>query len=468
MFLPIPRLHPDVRDALRSELLDPGRRPLARPASQRARSQSLARLKAASSRWPTLDEQLVRTEFVVSLLRSLWYSAWISNDDGLDVLAASSPVLMVASPRFARVAWTIARRFADSCTPEQKHRLEQLATAPPAPSAQGQQHELIGQPGDLQAAGRILRARQLAEQDRHQEAVDNLAAAVTETASGLLRQAIGGHALAIAGELMRPGPDGHSRSDATSLAAAELAAELLPDNVVAWRCYGAALYHAGRAHEALAAYDKALEFYPDDAVIVSNLGAALRLLGRLGEALKAHDRALAAEPDEVHFRCSRATTLWLLGRLPEALADADAAIVLDPAHAPGHVSRGVVLTASGRHAEALAAFEQGIALDPVNSGAASAWAGAICWRQGDEEIARQHFARVPGGLTQQLPYQQAELEAIAECVLGEPDRAADRLRAAISLRSPGDWTRSRTLFDLLADPPLPGIDSLRAIAAARG
>jgi tetratricopeptide (TPR) repeat protein len=432
VLLPSLRLHDDVRDALRSELLDPDLRPVARQASERARRLSLARLESARARWPTLDQQLGHSEFAAALLSALWYSTWISDQDGLDLLAAVLPVLLAASPRIAAIALTITGRFAGTFTPEQKRRLEQLTGMQPDPSGDSAHGPLIGQPEDQQATAHILAARHQAADNRQQEAVASLRSAIATTTSDLLRHVIGGHALAIAAELMRAGPESQAGHRDTSLAAAEIAAGLLPGTVIAWWCYGPALHHAGRAEEALAAHYKALEFHPDDALTHSNIGATLGLLGRFTEAIAAHDRALALAPDDVHVRSNRVAALGALGRLDEALA----------------------------------AAEQAIALDSANAGGSSAWAGAIMWHRGDDAAARQHFARVADCLVRYTPFHKAELEAIARCALGDPDTAAELLLGALPLRSTADKARSHAIYDLLADPPLPGVDRLRAIIDA--
>ena len=423
------RMHDDVRDALRNALLDPDRRPLTHQPAERARRQSLARLKSAGDRWPTLDQQLGQSEFTVALLYFLWFSTWISNQDGLDLLTAVLPVLIAASPRIAGLALTIAGQFAGSFTPEQKRRLERLTAQPPDSPGDSAYGALIGQPGDRQAAAGILRARHHAANNRHEEAVVSLRQASAATTSDVLRTAIGMQALAITAGLMRSGPDWYSAHGETSLAAAEMAVGLLPGAVIAWWHYGPALYQAGRAEEALAAHYKALEFHPDDTVTLNNLGVTLQLLGRFTEALAAHDRALAIAPE----------------------------------YGAAHANKGIALAVTGDLDHALAEFDAACRLDPPSAGGSSAWIGAIMWHRGDEAAARQHFARVTGSLAGQTPFRGAELEAIARCALGEADSAAGSLLAALSLRSAADRARPRAIYDLLADPPLPGIDRLREI-----
>lgn len=90
------------------------------------------------------------------------------------------------------------------------------------------------------------------------------------------------------------------------------------------------------------------------------------------------------------------------------------------------------------------------------------------WHQGAAAAARERFGRIAAGLVRRTPFQKAELEAIAICALGDPDRAAELLGGSLPLRSALDLARSRRIYDLLADPQLPGIDRLRAIIEDTG
>jgi len=56
------------------------------------------------------------------------------------------------------------------------------------------------------------------------------------------------------------------------------------------------------------------------------------------------------------------------------------------------------------------------------------------------------------------------MEAIALCGLGQADAAKQHLLAAVPRRVPGDRPGPRTIYGLMSDPPLPGIERLREIA----
>jgi hypothetical protein len=61
------------------------------------------------------------------------------------------------------------------------------------------------------------------------------------------------------------------------------------------------------------------------------------------------------------------------------------------------------------------------------------------------------------------PFHAAELEAIALCGLGQPGDAERHLLDAAPRRVTGDGAGSTVIYHLLSDPPLPGIDRLRAM-----
>jgi hypothetical protein len=55
------------------------------------------------------------------------------------------------------------------------------------------------------------------------------------------------------------------------------------------------------------------------------------------------------------------------------------------------------------------------------------------------------------------------MEAVALCGLGHAESAEQHLMAALSSWTKGDRADPRTIYDLLSDPPLPGIERLRVI-----
>lgn len=98
------RLHDEVRDTLRADLLDPWRRPCVRDISQRALDLHQARLAEMRRSRPALDDQLADDGFTAALLAALWHTAWAANQDGLILFLQILPVLAVADPDTAQAA----------------------------------------------------------------------------------------------------------------------------------------------------------------------------------------------------------------------------------------------------------------------------------------------------------------------------------------------------------------------------
>jgi hypothetical protein len=224
--LPVSRcLHDDVRDTLRTDLLDPYRRARARQINQRALALFDARLEQMRRRLPDLDEQLGHTGFITALLAVLWHTLWVDNQAGLDLFIRALPVLAVADPPTADAAAAMMEQFAATFDQDQRHALNLLtqigpgespddlleaifgagphfarrvritlpglALHPPGPATDD---PLIGEPGDRQVAVMTLRALLLLQAgDKAGVAVAETA--VAQTTSSLLQHAIRRQAL---------------------------------------------------------------------------------------------------------------------------------------------------------------------------------------------------------------------------------------------------------------------------------
>jgi tetratricopeptide (TPR) repeat protein len=661
------RLHDDVRDTLRTDLLDPFRRAQAHEINQRAADLFDSRIRQIRGRWPTLDEQLDNTGFKTALLARLWHILWIDNQTGLDLFIEILPVLVIADPASAHTAAAIMDRFADTFDHAQRRDLDLLTGLRPAsvlselsfrrenptapdrrvkltmqglslqPPCKGAADTTIGEPGDRRGAVMILQARlQPQNQAGMTEAVGKLKAAAAQTSSARLLHAIGSQAASMASELIWAGRGGRVVRTRTGLEAAQLATDILTGDVSTWQSYAVALRTLGRREEALAAYDKALTLDPDNANLYVGRGNALGDMGRAEEALAAYDKAVTLNPDKAFAYNARGNTLREMGRFEEALATLNKALTFDPDDTYAHMSRGIVLSDMGRAEEALAAYDKALTLDPddawahrargqtlrfmgrfeealaaddkaltlapddtyVHRGWAQAlrfmgrfeealaaldkaltlapyeaftyidrgrilgsigrfeealaandkalalnpslswaygnrgnmlmalgryeeatkaydkaialsqedsglhenkgillavvsdldgalaefdtadrlapkiggegrvWAGAILWHKRDNVRARDRFARVKGCVAGCTPFRIAEMEAIALCGLGQAKTAERHLRSALPMRFPGDQGGPATLYKLLSDPPLSGIDRLHKIVTA--
>jgi tetratricopeptide (TPR) repeat protein len=524
------RLHDDVRDTLRFDLLDPYRRARARPINQRALALLTSRLADMRDRWPSVDDQVSHAMFSTTLLTALWHAFWDDNQAGLDLFIQVLPVLAIADPPTAEAAAAMTGQFEDTFNADQRgdlnlltelsrpgllseprirpesagHPRRRLRVTLPGLALRhpGPANDLgVGETEDRRVALAIMRARLQAD-GNGESVVDSLRRTAAETSSSKFRQVIGSDAQVIASRLIWAGHQGGSVPTAVGLAAAQLATQMLVDNASAWHLYAVALDDVSQYDEALAAYNRALAIDPDNANVVHNSGITLREMGRLDEALAMHAHALTLDPESAEIHSSKGITLHYQGRLEDALAAYGQALALEPNDAWFHSNHGLELLGLGRTTEALAALTRAVSLaprspnlrtnralalaavgdldralaevdmagnaSPTKEGEGNSLAGAILWHRRDMVMARDRFSLVKGRVGGCTPFHAAELEAIALCALGQPDEAHRQLLAAVPLRVPGDDTEPETIYDLLSDPPLLGIDRLREIAHRRG
>ncbi len=123
------RLHDEVRDTLRIDLLDPYRRPLIREMNARSLRLYNDRLAKMRAKWPTLDEQLSHAGYCTTLLAALWHTLWDDLQTGLDMLIQILPVLAIADQAVADAAVGIADGFAGTFNEDQRNVYELLTTA---------------------------------------------------------------------------------------------------------------------------------------------------------------------------------------------------------------------------------------------------------------------------------------------------------------------------------------------------
>src|SRR5262249_14247886 len=212
------RLHDDVRDTLRIDLLDPWRRSRARDINERVLALFRTRLREMRARWFTLDEQLAHPRFSTAVLCVLWHTLWVDNQAGLDLFIEILPVLAVADPPTADAAAALVDNFAGTFDEDQRNDLDLLTslreasagmrislggvlrqqlqvvrrarrveiTAPGLalrPAGQAPGEPLIGERADRETAVMILRAHLQAGNQDQQDAVTSLQAAGAQTTS---------------------------------------------------------------------------------------------------------------------------------------------------------------------------------------------------------------------------------------------------------------------------------------------
>ena len=418
------RLHDDVRDTLRTDLLDPFQRARAEQINHRALTLFKARLERMRRRWPGLDDQIAHAAFTTSLLAALWHTLWADNQAGLDLFIHLLPVFAVADPPAADAATEIIEHFAVTFDSDQRRDLDlltqssaddlllnrrsrprierrvKITRAGLALESLGPEEKdvLIGEPVDRHVAVLILKAALCDEDD--QEKFQFLQIAASQAKSTRLQRAIGTQAQAITIRLLWDGQPRTSKIADLGLKASELAIKMLPDNASAWESYGAALDEVGRQEDARAAHGRAREIDPavtrrvraqssatapdlDDSYLeienpiekyepingfglrasgLSQQGQRRMTLGRPQEALAAYDQEYGLSRSDLDIIKNRGHALYAQGRHEEALAAYDQAAQLLPGQSIVHKGRGNVLRDLGRYEEALAAYDQAYGL----------------------------------------------------------------------------------------------------------
>jgi tetratricopeptide (TPR) repeat protein len=295
------------------------------------------------------------------------------------------------------------------------------------------------EPGHAQA--HRLRGWALSEIDRHDEALDAYRQAVR------LDPAMTDVHYQIARELHRLG------RHAVALEAAETAIGLNPDDIAPFILRGAVLFDSGRWPEALESFTSVLERRPDLAQVRFDRAQVLRALGRYLEALADYNEALRLVP-----------RFTARARIEHRAIYRDGARLV-PASVTMIEQKAVTLAIMGQYDDATAEFEAAAALAGGHSSArADVWEAAVAWHCGDPLEARHRCelaAEKPMGAPS---WESANLRAVISCALGDPGAAANLLRRCGNRADPATRELAGHLYDLLSDPPMPGIDQLRAIA----
>ena len=120
------RLHDDVLDTLRTDLLDPFQRTRTKQINQRALSLFSARLEQMRRRWPTLDDQIAHSAFTNSLLAVLWHALWADNQKGLDLFTYILPILAIVDSPTADAATAMIEHFSVTFNKDQRNDLDLL------------------------------------------------------------------------------------------------------------------------------------------------------------------------------------------------------------------------------------------------------------------------------------------------------------------------------------------------------
>jgi tetratricopeptide (TPR) repeat protein len=212
----------------------------------------------------------------------------------------------------------------------------------------------------------LWRGRWQTGEGRYAEALQSCLAAergLPEGAAGL-REQLSRALYEVSSRFLWPEGAASSVPSQPGLQAAQLAAELDPENGSAWYNVGVALSDLGSKEEAIAAYRQAIALDPKLAYPHNGLGNLYGTLGRSEEAIAAYRQAIALDPKYAAPHNGLGNVYDDLGQSEEATAAYHQAIALDPKYAAPHHGLGDVYHALGRSEEAIAAYRQTIALDP--------------------------------------------------------------------------------------------------------
>jgi serine/threonine protein kinase/tetratricopeptide (TPR) repeat protein len=152
-----------------------------------------------------------------------------------------------------------------------------------------------------------------------------------------------------------------------------------PDFYQAWNTKGKVLYNLQRYDQALSAHEKAIMIAPKDPQGLNGRGIALIGLGKYDEALVAFDKAIETNPDDSLAWENKGLALGYLQKTQDARSAYKEAIALldnqlkrNPNNEKAYVDRGRILGKLQRHTEALASYDQAIA---IKSNFYPAWIG---------------------------------------------------------------------------------------------
>ncbi|MCE5328455.1 MAG: tetratricopeptide repeat protein [Planctomycetaceae bacterium] len=162
----------------------------------------------------------------------------------------------------------------------------------------------------------------------------------------------------------------------------------------------------------------------------NNLGLALTAMGRFDEAIQQQQLALAAQPDWGKAHNDLAAALLGARRFDEAARSCRESLRLQPQNPKAHMNLGLALNGMKQYGDAIDEFRCALAA------AKGLWQAQEGWAEA--------------------------LEA-----LGQPAAAAERLENAISLQPGNPVLLNRLAWLLATREPGPGIDPVRAVAAAQ-
>ncbi|MCF3606714.1 tetratricopeptide repeat protein [Planktothrix agardhii 1033] len=142
------------------------------------------------------------------------------------------------------------------------------------------------------------------------------------------------------------------------------AIQLDPKYAIAYYGMGIALYDQGKLDEAITNYQKAIQLDPKSANAYDNLGVALYDQGKLDEAITNYQKAIQLDPKSANAYYNLGIALYLQGKLEEAITNYQKAIQLNPKFAIAYYNLGIALYLQGKLEEAITNYQKAIQLNP--------------------------------------------------------------------------------------------------------
>ena len=238
--------------------------------------------------------------------------------------------------------------------------------APSSPT----QLKVRGDAALLRAGAHFARGVSLWNEDRRQEAIAEIDAALALNPDFAEALCMGGYILAASGQTK------------SAMRFYKRAIELKSDLAVAFLNLGKLQHAQGQTREALGAFQQATRFRPDDADGWNCLAATLRDLGRLAESLDAAKRALHLSPRFQEASINLGNAHLKLDRLDEALAAYRLASAQSPDLSDALCGQALALSGLGYLDESLKAFEAAEKLGCVE---ATSGKGCLHLKLGDFE-----------------------------------------------------------------------------------
>ena len=424
------RLHDDVRDALRFDLLDPIRRQRVQPASARALEALNTEISQRRTLLGSLQDQIASEEYLAALLDYVWYSFWEQPQAGWRAALTILPVLSLTNPSATDsllsmlesfVKWggpDDARLFGELAQPQQPSFLDDwLAKRRGTPAAARLSvritrssvdrlarlepiRGLLGSNADHQAALSVMQM-QLALVDSQ----PNEHSATIQSLRQLSKHSDPALAQAIARTLTSYATTKSRNPDASVpeliLAAQALAAADDADPQPSWALGTLALelHTKGDAEAQNAAEDlhkRAIQADPNHANALGNYAVFLKTVrGDHDAAEDLYKRAIQADPNHANTLGSYANFLTDVRGDHDAAEDLyKRAIQADPNHANTLGNYAVFLkTVRGDHDAAEDLYKRAIQADPNHANTLGNYAVFLKTVRGDHDAAEDLYKR---------------------------------------------------------------------------